>query len=93
MKFQAIADFVISFIELIEAEGRVARRAIMRLGWGLVFLGLAGLLALVAAGFLLAGIYLYFSAQLSPFIAAFIVAGSALLLALLSALLAYRRTR
>lgn len=93
MKIKAIADFVVTFVDLLEAEGRALRRAILRVGWGLVFLIIAGLLVLAAAAFLLTGIYLYCASQFSPPIAALVVSCVAFLLALISAFVGYRRMR
>jgi hypothetical protein len=93
MKISSITDLVIAFFELVEAEGRTLRRAIMRLGWGLALMLLAVLLVLAAAGFFLMGVYLYLAAQYSPSMAALLVSGIALLVALIIAGIAHRRTR
>jgi protein-S-isoprenylcysteine O-methyltransferase Ste14 len=93
MNMTSIADFVIAFFNLLEAEGRVLRRSVMRLGWGLAFIVLAMLLLLAAAVFFLLGVYFYFAATSTPSAAALLVSGIALLLALVIAGIAYGRTR
>lgn len=93
MKLSAIADVVIAFFNLLEAEGRVLRRAVMRLGWGLAFIVLAVLLLLAAAVFFLLGVYFYFASTSSPSTAALLVSGIALLLALVVAGIAHGKTR
>lgn len=93
MKMTGIADFIIAFLDLLEAEGRALRRAVMRLGWGLAFMLLAVLLLLAAAVFSLMGMYLFFASQFSPALAALLVSCITLLLALIIAGIAHWRTR
>ena len=90
---KAIADFIIAFLDLLEAEGRTLRRAVMRVGWGLACILIASLLALASAGFFLMGIYLHFAAQFSPPTAALLVSLVTVVLALVIAGIAYGRTR
>jgi len=80
-----ILDIATVFLRLLEAEGRILRRAVMRLGWALVFMTLASLLFMAAAGFFLLGIYQYFAAQMSPGIASLLLSLLALALALIVA--------
>jgi len=80
-----ILDIATVFLRLLEAEGRILRRAVMRLGWALVFMALACLLFMAAAGFFLLGIYQYLAAQMSPGIASLLLSLLALALALIVA--------
>ena len=88
-----LSDFVIAFLDLLEAEGRTLRQQTVRLGWGLGFVLLTVLIALAAVGFLLWGLYQYAAAWVGPAAAALLLAAAALVLALLSAALAVRWTR
>jgi hypothetical protein len=90
---KAIADFIIAFFDLVEAEGRTLRRAIMRVGSGLLLLLIAAFLALASAAFFLVGMYQYFSSQFTSPVAALLLSGLALLLAFIIAALARWRTR
>lgn len=90
---KAIADFIIAFFDLVEAEGRTLRQAIIRTGWGLLLLLIAALLVLSAAGFFLLGMYQYFSAQFASPVAALLLSALTLLLALFIAAVAHWRTR
>jgi len=87
-----LLDIATTVLRLLEAEGRILKRAVMNVGWALAFVGVASLLALAAAGFLLAGIYLYLVAQMSPATASLLVSILAFLLALIFAGLAKWRT-
>jgi hypothetical protein len=78
-----LLDIATAFLPVLEAEGRILRRAVMNVGWAVAFVGVASLLVLVAAGFFLAGIYQYFAAQMSPAAAALLVPLLAFLLALI----------
>ena len=80
-----LLDIATSFLRLLEAEGRMLRRAVMNVVWALAFVGVAALLVLVASGFLLAGIYQYLAAYLSPAAASILVSFPALVLALVFA--------
>ena len=80
-----ILDIATVFLRLLEAEGRILRRAVMRLGWALTFMALASLLLLAAAGFFLLGIYQYLAAQMSPGSASLLLSLLALALALIIA--------
>ena len=81
----ALLDIATAFLHLLEAEGRILKRAVMNVGWALAFVGAAFLLVLVAAGFLLAGIYQYLAALMSPSAASLLVSLLAFLLALIFA--------
>ena len=78
-----LLDIATVFLRLLEAEGRILKRAVMNVGWALAFVGIASLLVLVAAGFLLAGIYQYLAALMSPAAASILVSLPALVLALI----------
>jgi hypothetical protein len=80
-----LLDIAMSFLRLLQAEGRVLRRAVMDTAWALAFIGIASLLVLAASGFLLAGIYQYLAAQMSPAGASILVTFPALVLALIFA--------
>jgi hypothetical protein len=88
-----ILDIITALLHVLEAEGRMLRRSLMRLGWALAFMVVASLLALAGAGFFLLAIYQYIVAQMSPVIASLAVSFLALVLALLFAGLAKSRTR
>ncbi len=88
-----ISDFIIAFLDLLEAEGRTLREETMRVGWGLAFVGLSAVIGLVALGFFLWGVYQYTAAWVGPPAAALLLALLALALALATARLAVRWTR
>ena len=88
-----ILDIVTAFLHVLEGEGRILRRSVMRLGWALVGIVIASLLVLTAAGFLLLGIYQYLTSQVSPAAAALLVSLLAFVLALIVAGLAKWQTR
>ncbi|RMG38747.1 MAG: hypothetical protein D6720_00690 [Gammaproteobacteria bacterium] len=88
-----ISDLVIAFLDLLEAEGRTLREQTMRVGWGLAFVLMTMLIALVGLGFLLWGAYQYAAAWLGAPAAALLMALLALILALITGLLAVRWTR
>jgi hypothetical protein len=90
---KAIIDLVIAFLNLIEAEARTLRRAVVNLGWGLAFIVIAALLILASAVFFLWGLHQYFAALLSPVASAFIVSLASLALAAVAGWIAYRRVR
>jgi len=87
-----LLDIAAAFLRLLEAEGRILKRAVMNVGWALAFVGVAFLLFLAAAGFFLAGIYQYLAAQLSPAAASLLVSLLAVVLALIFAGIAKWRT-
>jgi hypothetical protein len=80
-----ILDIAMGMLRLLEAEGRILRRSIMRVGWAIAFIAIASVLVLAAAGFLLVGIYQYLSAQMSPAAASLLVSLPALVLAVIFA--------
>ena len=80
-----LLDIAMSFLRLLEAEGRILKRTVMNAAWALAFVGIASLLVLAASGFLLAGIYQYLAAQMSPAAASILVSLPALVLALIFA--------
>jgi hypothetical protein len=90
---KAIADFIIAFFDLLEAEGRTLRRVVMRIGFSFVLLLVAALLFLAAAGFFLAGIYQYLTSQFTSPAAALLISLLSLLLALIFAGIAHWRAR
>ena len=83
---------LITLLHLLEAEGRILKRAVMKVGWALAFIGVASLLVLAAAGFFLAGMYQYLAAQMSPADASLLVSLMAFVLALIFAGIAKWRT-
>ena len=88
----ALLDIGTSFLRLLEAEGRMLKRAVMNIGWALAFVGIAFVLALAAAGFFLAGIYQYLAVETSPAAASLLVSLLALVLALIFAGIAKWKT-
>jgi hypothetical protein len=81
-----LLDLATVLLRLLETEGRVLRRAITNMGWGLASAALAALLVLIAAFYFLMGIYQYLaSSPLSPGAASLLVALLALILALVFA--------
>lgn len=80
-----LLDIAATFLRLLEAEGRILRRSIMRVGWAIAFIAIASLLLLAAAGFFLVGIYQYLTAQVSSGAASLLVSIPALVLALIFA--------
>ena len=92
MILTALLDIVNTFLRLLEAEGRILRRAVMNVGWALAFVAIAALLVLVSAGFLLLGLYQYLAACHSPASASFMVSMIALILASIFAGVAIWRT-
>jgi hypothetical protein len=80
-----ILDLGTVLLRLLEAEGRILRRAVMNVGWGLAFVAVAALLVLVAAFFFLLGMYQYLASQISPAAASLLVALLAFVLALIFA--------
>lgn len=53
-----MAEFLIAFVELLEAEGRALRNSALGLGRSLAFLACAVLLLVLGLGCLLAGFYM-----------------------------------
>lgn len=88
-----LSDFVIAFLDLMEAEGRTLKQATMRVGWGMAFIILSAIFILIAGGFLLWGIYQQLITLTNPSTAAILIALSALILAVISGLIAKKVTR
>ncbi len=88
-----LSDFVIAFLDLMEAEGRTLKEATMRVGWGMAFVALAAIFILIAGGFLLWGIYQQLLTVVSQPAAAMLISLSALILAAISGLIAKKITR
>ena len=88
-----LSDFVIAFLDLMEAEGRTLKQATMRVGWGMAFITLSAIFILIAGGFLLWGIYQQLITITTPATAAILIALSALILAGISGLIAKKVTR
>ena len=80
-----LLDIVTVFLRLLEAEGKILKKAVMNVGWALAFVGVASLLVLAAAGFFLSGVYQYLAAQMSPAAASLLVSLLAFVLALIFA--------
>lgn len=87
-----LLDIATAFLRLLEAEGRMLKRAVMNTAWALAFVGVAALLVLAAAVFFLAGIYQYLAALMFPAAASLLVSLLAFVLALIFAGLAKWRT-
>ena len=54
---RALSDFVISLLELLEAESRSLRKGVVTLGTSLVFVSLAGFILFFALAFLIWSLY------------------------------------
>jgi hypothetical protein len=63
---RALAELLIAFLELLEAEVRALRSQTFRLGLSLALLGTAGMLALVDVSLIIWAVYLYLAIVLSP---------------------------
>jgi hypothetical protein len=63
---RALAELIIAFLELLEAEARALRSGSFRLGLSLALLGTAGTLALGGVALILWALYLYLAIILSP---------------------------
>ena len=88
-----LLDIATAFLRLLEAEGKILKRAVMNVGWALAFVGVAAILVLTAAGFFLTGIYQYLAAQMSTAAASLLVSLLAFLLALIFAGIAEWRVK
>src|SRR3990172_9656850 len=88
-----ILDIGTALLHLVEGEGRILRRSVMRLGWAVAFIAAASLLVLAAARFFLLCIYQYLASQMSPAAAALLVSLLAFVLTLIFAGLAKWQTR
>lgn len=75
---RGISQFVVRVVELLEAEGRAARRAVYHLAGSIAMMLAAVALILAAAGFLVTGLYFALTPALDP-AAAFAVCGGLLL--------------
>ena len=63
---RALAELLIAFLELLEAEARALRSGTFRLGLSLALLGTAGTLALAGVSLIMWALYLYLAMVLSP---------------------------
>jgi hypothetical protein len=63
---RALAELLIAFLELLEAEARALRSGTFRLGLSLALLGTAGTLALAGVSLIMWALYLYLAIILSP---------------------------
>jgi hypothetical protein len=81
----AVADLVIALVELLEAEGRALRRALLGAGIGLGLVCAATVVGLSGLGLCLWSAYLYLGTLLNPPLAA--LATGALTLCLCGGLL------
>ena len=88
-----LSDFVIAFLDLMEAEGRTLKTASIRLGWSMAFIVLASVFILVASSSFLWGVYQLLILVLSPPAAAMLIALAALILAAVAAVIAAKVSR
>ncbi len=88
-----LSDFVIAFLDLMEAEGRTLKTASIRVGWGMAFIILASVLILVASSSFLWGVYLLLITLVSPPAAAMLIALVALMLAAVAGVIAKKVSR
>lgn len=86
---KGLAELIISFLDLLEAEGRTLRRSAMRVGVGLGLFVASAVVGLAGLGFCLWSAYLYFDTMLGTPMAAlatgaltFLIAGGLLWTAL-----------
>ena len=63
---RALAELLIAFLELLEAEARALRSGTFRLGLSLALLGTAGTLAVAGVSLIMWALYLYLVIILSP---------------------------
>ncbi|HEX9872278.1 MAG TPA: hypothetical protein VGC99_27515 [Candidatus Tectomicrobia bacterium] len=63
---RALAELLIAFLELLEAEARALRSGAFRLGLSLALLGTAGTLVLAGVALIMWALYLYLAIILSP---------------------------
>jgi len=63
---RALAELLIAFLELLEAEARGLRSGTFRLGLSLALLGTAGTLAVAGVSLIMWALYLYLVIILSP---------------------------
>lgn len=92
MILTALLDIATTLLRLLEAEGRILKRAVMNVSWALAYVAIATLLVLASAGFFLLGMYQYLADWTSPAAASLIVSLGALILALIFVGLAHWRT-
>ena len=88
-----LSDFVIAFLDLMEAEGRTLKTASIRVGWSMAFITLAAVFILVATSSFLWGVYQLLIMVVSPPAAAMLIALAALLLAAAAAMIAAKVSR
>lgn len=75
--FRGVTEYFLALLDVLEAEGRSAKRNVMSLAMAIGIFTLGILLFAGAAGFLVTALYLGLSAALSPAWAA-LVSGAAL---------------
>jgi len=63
---RALAELLIAFLELLEAEARALRSGTFRLGLSLALLGTAGTLAVAGVCLIMGALYLHLAIILSP---------------------------
>ena len=78
-----ILDIVTAFLHLLEGEGRILRRAVIRLGWAVAFIAITSIFVLTAGGFLMLGMYQYLSSQISPVAASLLLSLLVFIIALI----------
>lgn len=61
--------------DLLEAEGRSLRHAVMRSGTGLALIAISALLALASIGLFIFGAYQFLTTVIEPAVAAFLTGG------------------
>ncbi|MFW6059616.1 MAG: hypothetical protein ACODAQ_05510 [Phycisphaeraceae bacterium] len=77
---KSISQFIVDLANLLEVEGRTAKRAIFRLVLSLILLVLFGVLALATVGLFAAAIFLWFAELLGSAAAALAILGGIMLL-------------
>lgn len=66
----SLADIVISFFNLLEAEGKALRAGIVRLGFALALAGMVGALFMTGLGLIVWAVYLFLRIKADPAVAA-----------------------
>lgn len=80
----SISSYIIAIFELIEAEGRELRSAIITIFTSIIFLVLFSLFILSSYALLMFGLYEYLILSFSSYVSAFILSGVTFIIALIT---------
>jgi uncharacterized membrane protein YczE len=75
MRETSISEYVIALLELAEAEGRELKKQTLKVGFSLGLMLVAFGLIFTAFGFLIWGLFIFLTTQMSHQLAAFTLAG------------------